>query len=164
MNLGDFANVGELVAATATVITLVFVAFELRANRRQNRLAILMSLDKGWNDINAQMAADEVLGSLMIKGMRDPDSLTDQEAARFWWAVIQYINHHKSVWALLAKEGLDTHHDQWMRSDISACYNTPGWEKVFRSMSAWTLPEFIAFVDKQREMKIEFPDWREVHT
>ena len=45
MNLDNLANVGELVAATATVITLLFVAFELRANRRQNRLSLLTSLE-----------------------------------------------------------------------------------------------------------------------
>ncbi len=162
MNLGDLANVGELGAGIATVLTLVFVAFELRANRRQNRLSMLTALDKGWNDINAQMAVDKVLGNLMLKGMSDPESLTDEEAARFWWIVVQYINHHKSVWTLLTKEGLDTHHEQWMRTDISAAYNTPGWLKVFRSVSPWTPPEFDAFVAKQMATRVEFPDWRKL--
>ena len=41
MDLDNLANVGELVAAIAAVITLIFVTFELRANRRQNRLSLL---------------------------------------------------------------------------------------------------------------------------
>jgi len=38
MNLGDLANAGELAARIGAVLTLIFVAFELRANRRQTRL------------------------------------------------------------------------------------------------------------------------------
>ena len=54
MNLDNLANVGELIAGIATVLTLVFVAFELRANRRQNNLVMLTALDKGWNDIEGK--------------------------------------------------------------------------------------------------------------
>jgi len=126
MNLDNLANVGELLAATATVVTLLFVAFELRANRRQNRLSLLTALDKGWQDINAQMTQDEVTAQLFFRGANDPNSLTDEEAARFWYLVVQYINHHKSVWTLLVKDGLDTHHEQWLKTDMSLSYNTPG--------------------------------------
>jgi len=162
MNLDNLANLGELVAATATVITLIFVAFELRANRRQSRLVMLTALDKGWNDINAQIVQDDCLGHLMFKGMNDPDSLTDEEAPRIWLLLAQYFNHHKSVWALLAKDGLPTHHEQWLRSDISALYNTPGGWKMFLSLDKWAPPEFRRFVEKQRETKSEFPDWRKI--
>ncbi len=162
MNLDNLADLGELVAATATVITLIFVAFELRANRRQNRLVMLTALDKGWNDINAQVVQDAVLGPLFFKGMGDPDSLTDEEAPRFFFLILQVFNHHKSVWALLTKDGLHTHHEQWLRSDISSLYNTPGAWKVFLSLDKWMPPEFIEFVKKQREVKIEFPDWRKI--
>ncbi len=97
MNLDNLSNVGELVAATATVITLIFVAFELRANRRQNRLAMLTGLDKWRNDINAQMMQDDILPHLFFKGMSEPDSLTEEEASRFWILMKQLFDHHKSV-------------------------------------------------------------------
>ncbi len=162
MNLDNLANVGELIAAIATVLTLVFVAFELRANRRQNRLVMLTALDKGWNDINAQMVQDDILGHLFFKGMSDPDSLTDEEAPRFWLLVKQFFDHHKSVWLLLTKDGLDTYHEQWLRSDISSMYNTPGGWKAFLAFGKWMPPEFIDFVEKQRETKFEFSDWRQI--
>jgi len=162
MNLGDRANVGELAAGTGTVLTLIFVAFELRANRRQNRLSMLTALDKGWQDINAQMTQDEVTGHLFFRGCDDPDSLTDEEAARFWYLVVQYINHHKSVWTLLTKDGLGTHHEQWLRTDISFAYNTPGYRGVLVSIKEYLPPDFIAFAEKQRKTKFELADWRKL--
>ena len=66
------------------------------------------------------------------------------------------------MWTLLTKDGLDTHHELWLRSDISAVYNTPGGYKVFLSVAKWAPPEFIAFVEKQRETKMEFLDWRKI--
>ena len=162
MNLGDLANVGELSAGIGTVLTLIFVAFELRANRRQNRLTMLTALDQGWREANSQNTQDDILGHLIFRGLSDPSSLTEEEAARVWWIVVQYINHHRSVWTLLNKDGLDTHHEQWLRSDISAIYNTPGGWKVFQSISDWMSPEFIEFVENQRKRKIELPDWRQI--
>ena len=162
MNLDNLANLGELAAGIATVVTLMVVAFELRANRRQNRLSLLTALDKGWQDINAQMTQDEVTGHLFFRGVSDPNSLTDEEAARFWYLVVQYINHHKSVWTLLVKDGLETHHEQWLKADISYVYNAPGYRAVFLSMKEWIPPDFIAFAEKQRVMTFEAPDWREL--
>ena len=160
MDLDNLANVGELVAAIATVITLIFVTFELRANRRQNRLSLLTALDKGWQDINAQMTQDEVTASLFFRGSNDPNSLTEEEAARFWYLVVQYVNHHKSVWTLMTKDGLDTHHEQWLRADISIAYNMPGYSGVLKSMKEFLPPEFIAFAENQQKTKFELPDWR----
>jgi hypothetical protein len=161
MDLNNLANLGEVIAATATVTTLIFVAFELRANRRQNRLVMLTALDKGWNDINAQMAQDG-LSHLFFKGMSDPDSLTEEEANRFWFVMKQLFDHHKSVWALLTKDGLQTHHEQWLRTDISSVYNTPGGWKVFLSFEKWAPPEFLEFVRKHRGTKVDFSDWRKI--
>ena len=162
MNLGDLANVGELAGGIGTVLMLIFVAFELRANRRQNRLSMLTALDKGWQDINAQMTQDEVTGHLFFRGCDDPSSLTDDEAARFWYLVVQYINHHKSVWTLLTKDGLDTHHERWLRTDISLAYNTPGYRGVLLSMKEYLPSEFIAFAEKQKKTKFELGDWRKL--
>lgn len=162
MELSNLANLGEVIAAIATVTTLIFVAFELRANRRQNRLTMLTALDKGWNDINAQMTQDDVTAQLLFKGMNNPDSLTDEESPRFWFLMVQFFNHHKSVWELLTNHDLNTHHEQWLRSDISAVYNTPGGWKVFLSLDEWTPPEFLEFVQQQRKRKVEFVDWRAI--
>jgi hypothetical protein len=160
MNLDNLANAGELLAGIATVLMLIFVAYELRANRRQNRLSLLTALDKGWQDINAQMTQDEVSAHLFFRGVSDPHSLTDEEAARFWYLVVQYINHHKSVWTLLTKDGLDTHHEQWLRADISICYGTPGYRAVLLSLQEYIPPEFITFAEKQQEIAMELADWR----
>jgi hypothetical protein len=141
---------------------LIFVAFELRANRRQNRLVMLTALDKGWNDINAQLVQDDVLSHLFFRGMSDPNSLTDEETPRFWFLIKQLFDHHKSVWALITKDGLDTHHEQWLRTDISSVYNTPGGWQVFLSLDKYSPPEFLEFVEKQRATKVEFSDWRKI--
>jgi len=160
MDLQDIGSLGEAIAAIATVITLLFVAFELRANRRQNKLIMLSQLDRGWNDINAQTSQDESLAEIFNRGMVDPDSLTDAEATRFFLLIAQYINNHKSVWTLLREEGLHTHHELWIKYDISGGYNMPGMWKVFQCLEPTMPADFIAFAKKQRELKADFIDWR----
>ncbi|MGR8946684.1 MAG: hypothetical protein ACU84Q_01465 [Gammaproteobacteria bacterium] len=160
MNIEEIGSLGEAIAAAATIVTLLFVAFELRANRRQNKLIMLSQLDRGWNDINAQISQDESLADIFNRGMVDPDSLTEPEATRFFLLMSQYINHHKSVWTLLREEGLDTHHELWIKYDISGGYNMPGMWKVFQCLEPTMAADFVAFARKQRESKVEFINWR----
>ena len=163
MNLDNLANIGELIAATATVATLIFVAIELRASRQQNRLAMLTTLDQTWNSINAQLAQNKELSAVFSKGLYAPDSLTDDEASQFFFILVQYINNHKSVWSLLNEEGISTHHKEWLEYDVSVGYGTPGGGKVYRTMKP-TLPSgFISFVEAQlEEQTLDFPDWRNI--
>jgi hypothetical protein len=161
MNFQDIGSLADLVAALATVVTLLFVAFELRANRRQNKMMMLSELDRGWNNINAQLAQDETLADIFNRGTVDPDCLTDAEATRYLLLAAQYINNHKSIWTLLNEEGLHTHHELWIKYDISGGYNTPGMWKVFQSLEPTMPAEFIAFARKQRESKIDFIQWRD---
>ena len=144
-----------MIAAIATILTLLFVAFELRANRRQNKLALLTALDQSWNNINAQIAQDEALGGVLTKGMYTPELLSDDEATRFLFLAAQYINNHKSIWTLFNEEGLHTHHELWIKFDISAIYNTPGFWKVFQSLEATMPIGFIELVSEQRKIKLE---------
>ncbi|MEQ8694606.1 MAG: hypothetical protein RIC85_04705 [Gammaproteobacteria bacterium] len=160
MNLHDLGSLADLIAAVATVITLVFVALELRANRKQNKLVMLSGLDHGWSEINAQIAQDEKLASIFNRGLGEPDLLNDEEATRFFFLVAQYINNHVSIWTLLIEEGLPSHHELWIKYDISAGYNLPGIWKVFQAMEPTMPPDFVTFVREQRKTKMEFGDWR----
>ena len=162
MILNDLANFGEFTAGVATVITLIFVLLELRANRRQNRLAMLTALDRGWNDINAQIAQDAALGNILAQGCYAPETLSDDDATRFFFLAAQYLNHHKSVWTLLTRDGLDTHHERWLKADLAAMWNVPGFHKVLMSMESWNPPEFTAFARTQGARRLALPDWRAV--
>ena len=66
------------------------------------------------------------------------------------------------VWTLLVKDGLETHHEQWLKTDISSVYNAPGYRAVLLSMKEWIPPQFIDFAEKQRVMKFEAADWRKL--
>ena len=163
MSISEFADIAEIVAAVATVVTLLFVAFELRANRQQNRLAMLTTLDQSWNNINAQLAQSKEMNSVFQKGMYSPDTLTKEEAGQFFFIAAQYINNHKSVWALLVEEGIDTHHKDWLTYDISVFYGTPGGGKMYRTLKPTMPPGYISFVEARlSEHPQDFPDWRKI--
>ena len=96
MNLDYLSNIGELIAATATVATFIFVAIELRSSRQKNRLAMLTTLEQTWNSMNAQLAQNKELNAVLLKGLSAPDSLTRDEASQFFFLIVQYMNNYKA--------------------------------------------------------------------
>ena len=158
MTFSELGAIGELVGGITVVVTMIFVVFELRSNRRQNRLSMLTALDKGWNEICAQVASDGELGAIHARGMKEPESLSEEEWIRFFYLVVQWMSNHKSVWTLVNEEGLDTHHAIWLKYDISTWYNQAGIWKVFNSIRGTMPQEFIDYVELHRLDKVE-PEW-----
>ena len=164
MDIMELGAIGELVGGVAVIGSLVFVGVQVRSSRLQGRLSTLTALDKGWNDINAQMAQDPDLGLLWSKGLMAPEELTEQEATRFFFLCCQYINMHKSVWTLIRDERLASHHERWIRFDIGEIYGTPGFWRVFLRIKGTMEDDYVKFVERHRVIQTDSiaTNWRQI--
>ena len=90
MNLQDLAAISEIVAALAVVISLVYVAIQIRQNNRQ--------LDENTNAVRASAVYsglhlifdnriaifnDGETADIFYRGLEDPEELSDVEKTRF---------------------------------------------------------------------------------
>jgi hypothetical protein len=146
MSFDTAVGLGEILAGIATVLTLLFVAFEMRARRHQDRLTMLTTLDRAYNEINAQLASSEKLAALYRKGRESPDRLTPEEMVQFDAFVVQYINVHRSLFALLKEGALNSHHKQWFAADAKFMYRLPGFRKVFEEIEGLLDPAFVEYI------------------
>jgi len=83
MSFDTAVGLGEILSGIATVLTLLFVAFEMRARRHQDRLMMLTTLDRAYNEFNAQVASSADVAALYRKGNESPDRLTPEEMTQF---------------------------------------------------------------------------------
>lgn len=78
MTLSDLGNLGEFVSSIAVVVSLIYVAIQIRQNSRETRLASQQRALEASRDMIARMATKEAT-DLFVKGAAEPESLTDAE-------------------------------------------------------------------------------------
>jgi hypothetical protein len=83
VTIQDLGSLGELIAAVATVATLVYLAAQIRQNTRALRSSSFHGVTDSFNQINMRIANDESLARIFRLGSEDLAQLTDDERVRF---------------------------------------------------------------------------------
>lgn len=83
MTSGNIANLGQALATVATVISLVFVGYQIRQNTRATRAASHNSVSNSLNEINRMFAENSDLTKIWIVGLDDRKSLSPEDQWRF---------------------------------------------------------------------------------
>lgn len=95
--LGEAANLAEIVAAVAVVISLVYVGRELQSNTAAVKAASMQAVFGASSETLLTFAADSDLARIRLMGNRDPSRLTETEAFRFgvfarqFWLMMQNV-------------------------------------------------------------------------
>jgi len=89
MTIQELGSIGELVAAIATVITLGYIALQIRQNTQAERISAELDYAKIQNDWYARMNAQPDLLRLWDKAGEDPTSLSPDDKRRFLWLIAE---------------------------------------------------------------------------
>jgi len=117
MNWDAIAAVGELLGASAVLVTLIYLAVQIRQNTSAVATATYESTMTGFNDINVVVAGNPALASLLDRGCQNPDSLNSEEIVQFnfllrcytnqWWKLFKLYERGSlpaAEWSIFAKE------------------------------------------------------------
>ncbi len=70
MNLSDLANLGQVIGAVAVVISLIYVALQIRQNTNAVRAATAQSVHEHFASWYHFLASDESLSQVVIDGLK----------------------------------------------------------------------------------------------
>lgn len=87
MTLQDLGNVGEFVAAIATIITLVYLAVQIRQNTKSVRMTAEMGVSQQIATWASRVTEDPEIGRIYDKAAEAPHDLTEDERRRLLWFV-----------------------------------------------------------------------------
>jgi hypothetical protein len=119
--LSTYLTVG---ANIAVLVGLVFVGVEVRNSNATIAAQTSYNVTEGFNTLNMSLANNPTLLNMTVIGGREPDKLTDEEAAVYVAVIRSYVNQYVQVyrlmesgaisesnWALYAREA-----HQWLSS------------------------------------------------
>ena len=85
MNWSEFVSAAEALASLAVVISLVYLAIQVRLQSRESRISVVHSLTQQWGEAVQAFATHEDLYTIWIKGLTDFECLTPEQGMRPRW-------------------------------------------------------------------------------
>ena len=117
MNWEAISAIGQLIGALAVIITIIYLAIQMKQNTAAVATSTYESTMTGFNDINVIVASTPELASIINRGCMNTDKLTETENVQFnfilrcytnqWWKLYKLYDRGslgKSEWSIFAKE------------------------------------------------------------
>lgn len=141
----------ELIGAVAVVLSLMYVAVEIRQNTQAVQSATYQELVARSNEFLVVLAQDSTLTDIWLRGEADLSSLTDTEGQRYWWIVQAYWRNMENAFRQHERGMLgDLEYGVYVRLTCSP--KAPGRRLGWRTHSATLSPDFIRFVESCVDM------------
>jgi len=105
MSLSDLANIGQVIGAIAVVISLIYVALQIRQNTNAVRSATAQTVHEHFAKWYHLVAADDELSQIVANGLRDYASLSEKERVRFIATFMAFLSYSQNAF-LKWREGL----------------------------------------------------------
>ena len=92
MTIQDMGSIGELVAGFATVLTLIYLAIQIRRNASATHAASFHAISDSMNQINLVIAQNSALSRIWISGVVDRDALPAEDRHQFDMLLLSYFH------------------------------------------------------------------------
>jgi hypothetical protein len=150
VNWEAISAIGQLVGAFAVVISLIYLASEVRRNTRAQQLAAMRSISDAFNRWVQQLAQPH-LTDVYYRGIQDFESLEGTDLLRFDALMNQAFRNGEEMYYLQLEGHLDPRVWRGWERAIRDLNRSPGIQAWWRSRSHWFSEEFAKFVDQVQQ-------------
>ena len=148
MKLPPTRSVVEIVVTLSILISLVIVIIELSATQKAIRTAaaseVALSLSAWYTDVGLE----GVGGSVFRKGMRDPESLTEEKLADFVYLMHGAMLLYQNAFVLGQESTSDNSLNTLTVSTLSVVSDQPGFRMYWRQRKSVFVRSFRDYVEE----------------
>ena len=152
MSLDDLGNIGELVAAIGVIVSLIYLAVQIRQNTKTVRTSTYQAVLDYSNRVQELVLSNPNLERIWRVGRRDPTQLTDDERPQFRLLLTSFLNVYETMFLQYRRGTLDEEYWKSRLLGLELMFSQPGvrahWLGVLerRAFVART-PEFKELLD-----------------
>ncbi|HJY52575.1 MAG TPA: hypothetical protein VKD89_01020 [Candidatus Udaeobacter sp.] len=158
MTLNDLANIGQVIGAIAVVISLFYVASQIRQNTNAVRSATAQTVHEHFANWYHLVAADDELAQIVAKGLGDYGSLSEKERVRFIAAFMAFLSYSQNAFLkwreALLKPALWLGWEQVMMN----LFGAPGGKALWKERSYLFGEEFRRYIEDDLMKREPHPD------
>ena len=152
MNWDAIGAIGEIIGASAVVVTLIYLTFQLRNNTAATRASTAQALADSINAANLVLAGDSDLARIYHAGkFGDWESLTPDEQFRWGYFATAACRSFEAVLTNARLNQADEQTVDLVKKTLRAHFSTTAW-KNWWAQGQDTLPftkDFVEFVESE---------------
>ena len=149
MNWEAIGAIGELGGALAVVVTLVYLAIQIRQNTDSVRSNTFQSVSESFNAWSVQLIRDPEVVKLYNSGLTDYEALEEIERSRFQLLISTQFRNYENIYYQHRHATLD--HEVWpaRRASMIEFLGQPGVQRWWRRRGGFFGESFRALVDQE---------------
>ena len=145
-NIALIANIGEIIAAVTVVVSLIYVALQIRQNTDVLKITAAQAYVGIYNTFTSDLITSEVAG-IWYKGVQDFASLKDSEVVQFSALAGQVMRIFESAFSQWRRGALE---DQLWLANVNSIRDSlamSGLQQWWQFRKLWYSEDFRQFVD-----------------
>ena len=147
MNWDAIGAVAEMLGATGVIITLGYLAIQLRQNTRAMRSSTFQQVSVSLSE-SAQIAAENPhLIRVLLKAESDPEGLNEEETAYFHFMAIVSLRRHETAFVQRRLGAVDESLLRGFTTATLALFASPYWRSWWDQNKQLFLDEFCDWID-----------------
>lgn len=148
MKLRDAANWAEVVSAVAIVVSLIYVGIQVTDNTSATRSATASHANTEFIDWYEHISADPEIVDVWYRGVREPETLTDQEFLRFVFLVHIIMLQFQNNFYLVEEGTLDKKVLESITLTLTTIKGTAGFDRYWALRKQLFYPEYRMFIEE----------------
>ena len=145
--LEDLGNIGDFLGGIGVVITLAYLATQIRANTRSVRSASLDSISTSISEFIDKTAQDPTLTKLWFDGLSGTVGLSEDDRRRFDLLLISLARRWENAFHQSRAGALESASWSGMQAGLTAVYLSPGAQSWWKQSRAILSTEFVEFAE-----------------
>jgi hypothetical protein len=146
MNWEAIGSVSELIGAIAVVVTLIYLAVQVRQNTRAIRLDTGHAITEDFRSMFALMAEHKELAALVHKAASDPDDITGVEKVQYYGLNSNFVRALENAYIQWSENALDHRHWAGMKRMLIDYARLPGFGEYWKNRKHWFSKDFQNFM------------------
>ncbi len=148
MNWEMITAVGQMLGAIGVIISLVYLAIQIRSQKQESRSAAMNALVTHFSDLMRSQIENAELCALWLRGLHSFDELDGPSKLRFGSQLGRQIRIADSLYLHFLDGTLDPRLWRGFNRTIRDISAYPGFQKWWPTRKHWYSDELCALIDK----------------
>jgi hypothetical protein len=148
MNWEALGAIGEIVGAAAVIVTLGYLAVQMRQNTRAVRAAAFQQVVDSFAEFSSSLSHDRELMEVVIAGNKDFNALNELDRSRYDLAMRSFMRRSENVFFQSEQGTLQAETWTGIRESLSELFRTPGFRSWWERRTGYFNATFRDFLER----------------
>lgn len=150
MTLDQLANIGEIIGSIAVIISIIYLAIQIRTNTEAERTSTYQAVVSDFGALNNTMASTPELSHLFVEAMEDYHQLSSDEKARISQLFFQCFHYFENMFYQNQKGYLDEEVWTGWKRLMLTYYSRPGFKTWWEHRRDVYSESFALFLETEK--------------